>query len=811
MNIENGVLYGVNEKDIEFLNSNPKKFWGSATQIDRYAFANIGSLKEIVIPPQIRVVRFRAFKGCMNLRKVVIEGYETASPRALYLEDHCFMGCKKLESFEIKNRKSVNLGTNCFSDCSRLKEFSAEYLKECSFIDCEGLTKLKVDDFIYGDAVYNLQSLKELSCGRLLGKNAINKCPQLESVIITGREFDLSAFSECPKINSVYISKHIKRVYAEEKNAKFLGENIEFNLCETADKSGEYYVLKPNAYAPKNRIIFSGLNTKYSLSALPFLLRFKDDRKFCEEILEKQFKTNMSSLTTEAVKKLMATRDEKLLRYVFRNLDLNGISMYEKKYFVSMLEYLKDKETVDLLYLFHPKLKNIGGFSRVLLFEIFTDKSKEEYIKFVEETDFKWLEVFDKQISKMKNNDGESLFSIQGLVRMLYAFGICGENGQQVANYCLRLAEEFPKFIEMSYNFVDLELNGENREYFKYINSQPNYFIIQEIERKNMSNSSTNYLVYLYNNYNAIATASSSDKGSNRQIVPTIESAILYKNAKETGKKINEKYKDIYLEILKYWGSTKQDIAKIVKEAIKVRKRKELLKIPDHILSFHLTNELFEKVANDRVDIFENTEKNLKVACIISTLTKNELNTLQNNALSFEFLSKDSAENFTVGKKCSCCAHFQGAGSPIVYETFLNRDVQNLVIRKNGIIIAKSTITVNRLKGYAICNNVEVNEKYLCEKKEEIYDKYKLALKLFAEAYNLENPHKKLKAITVGQGNNDLCWEITTASDFIRDEVNIKKYTRKPFSNYKLINRDTYGGDSKYRQWFMWKKEEEKI
>ena len=178
------------------------------------------------------------------------------------------------------------------------------------------------------------------------------------------------------------------------------------------------------------------------------------------------------------------------------------------------------------------------------------------------------------------------------------------------------------------------------------------------------------------------------------------------------------------------------------------------------------------------------------------------LNKIANSEFSYEFLSKNDPRNFVLGKYCSCCAHIEGMGIGIMKASILHPECQNLVIRnKDGKIIAKSTLYINRKQGYGVFNNVEINNSISDEKiKKLIYIKYKEAVKAFAERYNELNKNNPIKKINVGMNLNDLSIEIKENSD-------------KSNELLKGINFGSYGGyngDWQNEQYIIWSNEEVK-
>ena len=187
----------------------------------------------------------------------------------------------------------------------------------------------------------------------------------------------------------------------------------------------------------------------------------------------------------------------------------------------------------------------------------------------------------------------------------------------------------------------------------------------------------------------------------------------------------------------------------------------------------------------------------------VSIDTTSTLVDLANRRFTYEFLSKSDPINFVLGKLCSCCAHLEGAGNGIMRASIVHPDVQNIVIRdKNGVIVAKSTLYVNRKEGYGVCNNVEVNNNVDDADRKLIYLKYKKAVETFAEKYNAKYPDSPLKTITVGMNLNDLSDEIKESDT----ESNIL-YRALDYGRY-AYNGHGYTGDSNVSQYIIWQNTE---
>ena len=198
---------------------------------------------------------------------------------------------------------------------------------------------------------------------------------------------------------------------------------------------------------------------------------------------------------------------------------------------------------------------------------------------------------------------------------------------------------------------------------------------------------------------------------------------------------------------------------------------------------------MFEEIDTLRKETVENLSQTINSLKAIS------------DSFTFEFLSKYDAANFVLGKYCDCCAHLEAVGYGIASASILHPDCQNLVIRdRDGKIVAKSTLYINRKEGYGLFNTIEVKEECNSKSKKQIYEKYMQAVIAFVEKYNLQNPNNPLKQINVGMHANDL-------------KLEFESYNKESRTILKGIDFSIYGkksmlheGDWKQGQRVVWKK-----
>lgn len=186
--------------------------------------------------------------------------------------------------------------------------------------------------------------------------------------------------------------------------------------------------------------------------------------------------------------------------------------------------------------------------------------------------------------------------------------------------------------------------------------------------------------------------------------------------------------------------------------------REESKGVASSILGYDLKEtEIKEQIKKIKSDIESN--------CVAA---KQKIDLLLEKEFTYEWLNKHDPRNFTVGLYCDCCAHILDLdyGKKIVVESVLNESVQNMVINdKKGNIVAKATVYINKSKGYAVFNNIEMrrqygNEVYETDKtdnksRKKIYAAFKRGVEDFVREYNAK--HKiKITNVSVGWGHNRL-------------------------------------------------------
>ena len=314
--------------------------------------------------------------------------------------------------------------------------------------------------------------------------------------------------------------------------------------------------------------------------------------------------------------------------------------------------------------------------------------------------------------------------------------------------------------------FKNMENKGFNKEFTEFFIK--NYDALMEAEKYK-----TDFIVRCYNEFEEVQKTNTSNRGSQRQLKPTVE-----------------KFKEYFAD-KKFYGLTEETqgiadaISPYFKEqssfdtAVSIEKERKLKGTPENILGMHLT----EKTLEDPFILIDNYAEKIY---------NNQSETFENlnsasNQFTFDWLEKNDPDNFILGKLCSCCAHLHGAGYGIMRASITHPNIQTLVIRdENDKIVAKSTLYINPKKGYGVFNNVEVSIDVYEEDKQKIYQKYLLGTKAFVDEYNRQHPDSPIRKINVGMHLNDLTNQIEKHNKRAEDllhAVNYSKYCPQEYGH----------------------------
>lgn len=282
------------------------------------------------------------------------------------------------------------------------------------------------------------------------------------------------------------------------------------------------------------------------------------------------------------------------------------------------------------------------------------------------------------------------------------------------------------------------------------------------------------FIERVYKNFRKISETSSSNKGVQRHLKVTMDkvlSFLLINKFKGVTKKLRP-----LAAFLGEWYDNQEvwDDALII--------MKEMKNAPRNIFISPITNlETGEFISYDN-----DSKKDLKEES-------------SDKKYYYEWLPKHSYDNFILGKYCSCCAHLNGAGAGIMRASIILDNVQNLVIRnETGKIIAKSTLYINRNKGYGVFNNVEISlaiKSDMTDDLRQIYEAFMRGANAFVGTYN-KNFDIPIKELTVGYNRNRIIDEFAK-----NDHKEVKTKETMDYGKFALGTRfGHYYGDSKDKQ-----------
>lgn len=203
----------VEIKSYDLSYSNSKKSYDQLEVVDiksantLISFMGSESLREVVLPQNLKTINQDAFKNCIKLEKISI-------PESVELiEKNSFYNCKSLKSINIpQNLKSIE--TCAFCGLKSLKSInlpqSLNSINDNTFMGCELLEEITIKsaDFIGANAFYDCKSLKSITLPENLTQilsNAFYGCELLEELIIPADVTFIGddAFKNCTALKNV--------------------------------------------------------------------------------------------------------------------------------------------------------------------------------------------------------------------------------------------------------------------------------------------------------------------------------------------------------------------------------------------------------------------------------------------------------------------------------------------------------------------------------------------------------------------------------------------------------------------------------
>lgn len=710
-----------------------------------YAFFN-SKLVEVKLPKRAAFIHQGVFSSCNSLVHADLNG-------ATELTAETFELCENLQSITgFENLKTI--GRSCFDKCFSLKD--GDFIENVESIGPSAFTHA------------GLNSLK-LNKAKELGEDAFLLCEQLKSVDLSQSELkniSKDAFQYCNHLQNVKLPQNCEIL--EESCFDWCERLKNIELPESLRSIGPYafrFSGLKSASIPKNaKCEIKTFNNCSSLQEVEVHAKefnvnnLSECRKLKTVKLEKDCK--LSGTLVSANRKFKTIQKGKD-GFIFsrKKTILNG---YDE---IASIKDYSGIEPVCIQILWDKRKKLLGEVKKAKLRDFYQNMyltlDNEKFRDLMKNLNLK----FYKKISILnlvdENNINRPPISEMSEVFSLFYYNLGGFNAPQKekrisksgnevevnVDYAQRVGEFFKNQLEkknirlgkLIENLANsMEIKGFKPEFTKFFIEPKNYEAMMEEEYRNPG-----FIAECYNKFEEVQETNTSNRGSQRQLKPTVDKFIDYFR-EEKFRGVTSATAPIARAISPYFS-----LQETFEDAVKIDRERKEKDVPDDILENPVKEEdVFEYIQNYSKKITTSAAKATKVVTEISE-----------NPFVTEWLKKSDPKNFILGKLCDCCAHLEGAGYGIMHASIVDPDVQNLVIKNSdGKIIAKSTLYVNRNQGYGVFNNVEISHEYGYDNDSllKIHQKYKIAAAVFAQKYNKEHPSKPIQKITVGMGNNDL-------------------------------------------------------
>ena len=712
------------------------------------AFFSNANIQTVEMSSNVKTIGAKTFFKCKNLNKVIFTKCVSD------INSECFSNCSNLREIE-GFHGVVNIGDKAFSDCYKLVKIkfpkTLKTLGKSAFSNCRSFTSVVLPKGIVS-----------------IGEGCFWNCYRLNSVTFPSlfESIEEETFKDCMKLDNVVWPANLKNI------GKRAFEGCAFttlNFPDTLESIGLYAFsdnknLKrfslPDTIVQLNYEAFSQCHSvrNFKIGPIEFkksdLIELEDD-----SIIEKIYLPNVQC-------------DESL----FYKLDLsprNQINPISNSIIISTIftekELLQRKEIAYIMPFIAGKYIDASNYKLIKNELLNNYKDFSRFIKKV---------IGKEQLAKSYSNR-LSVYDLYKLAHVLGAFSDDSRTRQRACEF-LTLAFESGQLNILTVHGLleNLQFQNYNPEIAEFLMNKDNW---NEMLLDELDNDKKGYLVNVINEFSKIREFARSNRGSQSYRKITLKIVDLYFSSKEF-EGIDSYNEDISVVLFPYTHEQET-----FQEAIEIKKKYEELRSSKKVYDHILHEELSSKILESRRQILENSRE------IVDNLSK-----VANQQFTFEYLSKADPKNYVLGKYCSCCAHLEGAGRSIVKASILHPDCQNLVIKdKNGRIIAKSTLYINRQQGYGVFNNMEVSEQVDDSMKKYIYECYKEAAREFALRYNELNSKRPITQINVGMLLNDL--EPQIVEHDLKDEEMLKGFNFYEYGNYS--------GDWWLAQYILWKDE----
>jgi len=673
--------------------------------------------KEVIIPEGVRIISEHAFLGCAHLEKVTIP----SSVISIYKD--AFSHCEGLKEIYIPDSVTF-IGESAFGECKKLKKVrlpnNLEVIEDSMFYGCESLEEvifplnlLKIEDSAFRDCTA-LEKVDIPDSVNFINYGAFEDCESLKEVHLPSQIEEISPYAfSGTDIEKIIIPDSVvavfsgafqwcrgKEIYLGDKLTEFYSHI--FTGCDIEKiRIGNFYQLKE--YDVKEYMLESGINYFYINDDNGEIVAFREEQKDLE---------GYRKINYDDWYKKMGSDD-----YMGEAIILSLVCEANKKY----IEETQSK-------IFFQTLVN------------FINRENYKEVKQAFDTSKTFFRFLNNCYFRKKEGRSINAYSeiYSDIFKLAYTLGAFDENQIARQKACEYLNNIFEK-KKLSFHSIHGVFESMNFE--KYDKDWAEFFMKNFDELMKVERNRNGFIAYAHNSFSDIKEFGRRNRGEQNYRKVTINMCLEYME-KANFKGVSERDEDISNTIALY---TREQVS--FDNAVEIRNEYLKLKgegnIDDHILNEHL----FDEIDKTSKEIISDTKETLA-----------NLNGLANKNFSYEFMSKYDPNNFILGKYCSCCAHIEGAGYGIMRASIVNPNCQNVVIKdKNGKIIAKSTLYINKTQGYGILNNFEVNNNITSDKVLNlIYTKFKKSVTDFVKKYNEVNENNPINQINVGMNLNDL-------------------------------------------------------
>ncbi|MBQ8425455.1 MAG: leucine-rich repeat domain-containing protein [Clostridia bacterium] len=779
-------------------------------ELEFCTFDYCSSLKEIEIPDSVVTMNGELFSNCYSLEKIKLPRHLTRIP------SYCFHNCYKLDNLVIPKSVKV-IGESAFCNCTGLKNInipnSLEDIGSEAFYNCSALERIRLPqemNSIEDGAFRECKSLKYFVFPKgvsYISTNTFENCLSLEEIIFCGNIYDVeyAAFKNCYSLKTIELPETTNTIsrYAFYNCTSL--ENLKTPPRLTCISEGSFQnctslqaFFIPVGVKDIADNAFSGCTALEQINIPSSVTTIGEDAfTDCSSLEKLQIPESVTSM-----------KESENDNFLFFTKTKNGFTLSSEQEKESIptenlnLDYAMLSKNWKYKNQLFKEQKNptIRHFYETFLFTLTRDKIDA----FIPNHNFTFFKQFNLKSDKLNIPNRHNLY----VYKFLYNIGafeppvtdfVLDENNvlkeskttdyaQKIVGFILeKLKKENINIYDFARRFSSMPVRGFKREFTEF-------FIKNYDELINENRNQPNFVSLCYEKFDEVQKANTSNRGSQRQLKPTVEKFRLF-FAQDKFNGVTDESSLIAKTISPYFFEQK-DFDKAIKidnERIKKKVRNNILKEP-----------LAES------DVFANIDEYQgKIIKSNGQIIKN-LAEISDTEFTFEWLEKNDPQNFILGKLCSCCSHLDGVGYSIMHASIVHPYIQNLVIKnEKGEIVAKSTLYINHKKRYGVCNNVEVKNGIHGKDLDIIYEKFRLGINAFAVKYNKENPRRPLKQINVGMHLNDISNELERhghQSTKVLPAINYKKYG---------LPKQAYNGDSSNEQYAVWinpdlKKQKEK-